>query len=156
MQGWHSRLLQHSSCVSYIMFKPIFNCEKYLTSLPMIKRVYTFILRNLKLPVVTCQYMYENSDDTCKLFEEGKCDEAHYLFVCQALMTLIQSFITPHIVKNTYCPVPIQLQSLLSISDTATLSEFWSLFLLNTFQNYCIVLSFNIFTTLPIFNILMF
>lgn len=123
MQEWHSRLLQHSSCVSYIMFKSSFNCEKYLTSLSTIKRVYLckFRLRNFKLPVVTCKY--ENHDNMCNLCGDGIGDESHYLFICPALTSLRQTLITPHLIKKAYLPLPVKLQSLLSTTDPVTLTD---------------------------------
>ena len=104
IQTWSSNVLHNDKCITYRIFKEVFEFESYLTLLPeRLRIIFTqFRLCNTKLPIETGRWFNIDRNERhcilCNIKEIG--DEFHLLFQCDTLRDQINRFLTRYFINR--------------------------------------------------------
>ena len=107
IQEWNNLLSNTNRCLSYRLFKKVFEFEKYLTLLPRHLALALFHFRccNHQFPIEKGRaYHIEHSLKTCNLCNKNQLgDEFHYIFECNFFINERKKYICQSLHRpNTY------------------------------------------------------
>ena len=104
IQTWSSNVLHNDKCITYRIFKEVFEFESYLTLLPERLRILftQFRLTNTKLPIETGRWFnIDRNKRYCTLCNRNEIgDEFHLLFQCDTLRDQINRFLTRYLIHH--------------------------------------------------------
>ena len=102
IQTWSSNVFH--KCITYRIFKEVFEFESYLTLLPERLRILFTQLRlgNTKLPIKTGRWLnIDRKDRYCTLCNRNEIgDEFHLLFQCDTLRDQRNRFLTKYFINH--------------------------------------------------------